>query len=57
METRFFMNYGRLEWLEPEDYFKGDWMYVVSSEPEDDEDTEYDIVRSRDNTEYRYTTI
>lgn len=52
MKAKYFFNYGRLEWLDPRDYYSGDWSYEGS-----DEDFEYDIVFSYSRQEYRYTII
>ena len=47
--------YGRLEFLSREQYLRGPWVYVGSEELPDGR--EIDIVRSRDNAEWRYTLI
>lgn len=41
MRDRYFDNYGKLEWLEPSDYFAGPWTYVgfsITDDVEDDND-------------------
>ena len=55
MKSRWFDEYGRLEWLEPTDYYGQPWSYVRTAEADDGE--QYDIVRNHDNTKYCYTTI
>ena len=53
MKPKYLYGYGRLEWLEPEDYFsQEDWTYEG-----EDEDFEYSIVFSYTRQEYRYTII
>ncbi len=48
--------YGRLEFLPREEYFRGSrWVYVGTEELPDGR--EIDIVRTRDNGEWRYTFI
>ena len=47
--------YGRLEFLSRDEYFRGSWEYVASEELPSGK--EIDIVRSRDNTDWRYTVI
>ena len=54
--SKYFSGYGRLAPLSREAYFAGDWEYVCSSVAFDD-DVEYDIVRSYDNSDWRYTSI
>ena len=54
--SKYFSDYGRLAHLSREAYFAGDWEYVCSSVAFDD-DVEYDIVRSYDNSDWRYTSI
>lgn len=54
--SKYFSDYGRLAPLSREAYFAGDWEYVCSSVASDD-DVEYDIVRSYDNSDWRYTSI
>ena len=49
-------NYGRLEFLSRAEYFRGGWVYVCSEELDEDGEL-YDIVRTRDNGEWRYTVI
>ena len=46
--------YGELEWLEPEDYYKGPWTYVCSSYISEGD---YDLVRNKTTMEMRYTNI
>lgn len=53
-KKRYFSEFGSLEWLPREDYFKGNWRYV-GSEYDDYDDESYDIVEK--NMEYRYTQI
>ena len=48
--------YGRLLPLSREEYLKGDWCYVTS-EDLDGDGAEWDIVRSHDNADWRYTLI
>ena len=48
--------FGRLAPLAREDYFRGYWEYVAS-EYLDDDGVFYDIVRSPDNADWRYTLI
>ena len=48
--------YGRLEFLSREEYFRGSWEYVASEELDED-GILYDIVRSHDNADWRYTLI
>lgn len=45
----------KLEWLEPEQFFAGAWVYVCGLTGTDGE--RYDIVRSVDGTDMRYTTV
>lgn len=47
MKTRYFENYGKLSWLEPEEFWDDKWLIVEIT------DDDYDIV-VKDN-EYRYT--
>ena len=48
--------YGRLEYLSREEYFRGNWEYVTSENLDDDGEL-WDIVRTPDNAEWRYTLI
>lgn len=49
--------YGRLEFLPREEYFRGHrWVYVASEELDED-GVLYDIVRTQDGGEWRYTLI
>ena len=48
--------YGRLEYLSREDYFRENWEYVTSEDLDDDGEL-WDIVRTPDNAEWRYTLI
>ena len=48
--------YGRLEFLSRAEYFRGSWVYVASEELDED-GVLYDIVRTRDNSDWRYTLI
>lgn len=52
--TKWSEAYGRLEYLPAPEYFRGDWEYVAS-EDLDDDGIYWDIVRSGDNTDWRYT--
>ena len=47
--------YGRLEFLPRRDYFRGSWRYVASEDLPDGRTI--DIVRSEDNSDWRYTFI
>jgi len=49
-------SYGRLAYLSREEYFRGSWEYVASEELDED-GVLYDIVRSHDNADWRYTLI
>ena len=49
----YFDEYGKLEWLDPDDYYSGHWDYVGYADGSDG--TEYDIVRNEYDMEYRYT--
>lgn len=48
--------YGRLEFLSREEYIRGGWEYVASEELDDNGEL-YDIVRTHDNADWRYTVI
>lgn len=48
--------YGRLEFLSREEYFRGSWQYVASEELDED-GIFYDIVRTPDGGDWRYTII
>ena len=48
--------YGLLEFLSREEYFRGNWRYVTSEELDED-GILYDIVRTDDNSDWRYTLI
>lgn len=48
--------YGALRPLSREEYLTGDWRYVAS-EDLDGDGAEWDIVRSPDNADWRYTLI
>lgn len=54
--TKWSEFYGRLTYLSREEYFRGDWEYVISEELDED-GILYDIVRSHDNADWRYTLI
>ena len=54
--SKYFGEYGRLDFLSREAYFAGDWSYVCSYVAYDD-DVEYDIVRNHDGSDWRYTSI
>ena len=51
----YFEHYGRLEWLEPAEYYAGPWLYHRTTTGPDDVD--YDIVISCDGRELRYTHV
>lgn len=51
----YFEDYGELDWLEPEEYFAGNWKYRGTAEGDDEE--QYDIVMSGDSMEFRYTIV
>ena len=51
----YFEDYGRLEWLEPAEYFAEPWRYHRTATGANGVD--YDIVAHRDSGEYRYTSI
>ena len=51
----YFSGYGSLAFLPVRAYFSGDWEYVGYAYAPDGQ--EWDIVRTPDNTEYRYTKI
>ena len=48
--------FGRLEYLPREEYLRGPWVYVGSEDLDGDGD-QWDIVRTRDNSDWRYTLI
>ena len=48
--------FGCLEFLSRDEYFRGSWDYVASEELDED-GILYDIVRSHDNSDWRYTLI
>ena len=54
--SKYSIEFGRLEYLSRREYTRGDWVYVASEELDDD-GVLYDIVRSADNTDWRYTQI
>lgn len=54
--TKYSSEFGTLAFLSRRDYFRGDWEYVASEELDGD-GVLYDIVRSADNTDWRYTRI
>ena len=54
-EQMNFEGYGRLEWLNPDDYYKGRWDYIGYATGADG--SEYDIVRNEYDMEYRYTHV
>lgn len=54
--SKYSVEFGRLEYLSRREYMRGDWEYVASEELDGD-DILYDIVRSADNTDWRYTQI
>lgn len=53
---KYSVEFGRLQYLSRRDYMRGNWVYVASEELDDD-GIFYDIVRSEDNTDWRYTQI
>lgn len=55
METKTFDDFGELEFLEPETYYKEGWTYAFTAKALED-DLDYDIVRM-DFEGYRYTII
>ena len=54
--AKYSVEFGRLTYLSREDYFAGDWEYVAS-EDLDGDGAEWDIVRSPNNADWRYTLI
>ena len=54
--AKYSVEYGRLEFLARDEYIRGSWSYVASEELDDD-GVWYDIVRSEDNSDWRYTLI
>lgn len=54
--VKYSVEYGRLEFLSRDEFLRGSWRYVASEELDDD-GIWYDIVRSRDNGDWRYTLI
>ena len=56
MPKKYSIEFGYLAYLSREDYFRGDWDYV-GSEDLDFDGTDWDIVRSGDNSDWRYTKI
>ena len=54
--TKWSEAFGRLEFLPRAEYFRDNWVYVCS-EDLDDDGQEYDIVRTQDGGEWRYTII
>lgn len=61
MRDRYFINYGKLKWIEPKEYYSGPWKYVgfsVTDDVEDEnDDGQYDLVRHTRTSEMRYTII
>lgn len=55
MSTRWSEGFGRLEFLPRDEYLRDDWCYVCTEELDDGQ--EYDIVRNRDGSDWRYTII
>jgi hypothetical protein len=56
MESRYFKDYGDLEWIEAEYFYKDGWgIYETSAEADDGE--LYTIVISSDKTKLCYTAI
>lgn len=52
----YFENYGKLDWLEPTEYYASNWNYLCTAQGEDGEN--YDIVVKWDYPyETRYTNI
>lgn len=54
--TKWSEEFGRLEYLSRDEYFRGPWEYV-GSEDLDDDGGLWDIVRTKDNSDWRYTLI
>lgn len=54
-ESIYFTDYGTLEWLDTDDYYKGRWIYVGYATGSDG--TEYDLVRNEYDMEMRYTHV
>lgn len=55
MEEKYFEEIGYLEYIEPEEFYAGDWTPVEQAE--DEEGTVWDIVYSLRDQEYRYGAI
>jgi len=53
MAEKTFEGFGKLEWLEPKEFWEGPWKPVCRAKDEEGEG--YDIVT--DGKEYRYSTI
>lgn len=53
---KYSVEFGYLHYLSREDYFRGSWVYV-GSEDLDDDGGSWDIVRTYDNSDWRYTQI
>lgn len=54
-ESLYFSDYGKLEWLDPDDYYTGRWVYVGYAEGSDGET--YDLIRHEYEMEMRYTHV
>jgi len=62
MKSIYVANYGKLEWLDPAEYYEGDWQYECTDLEEIDGEwfgTGYDVVSTGYGSyvEYRYTTV
>lgn len=56
MKNRYFKDYGELEWIEAENFYKDGWgIYEASAEADDGE--VYTIVISSDKTKLCYTIV
>lgn len=53
MEKKWFRGYGFLDWLDPEDYYADNWIYLHYAYDASEE--RYDIVEL--DGDYRYTRI
>ena len=52
---KYFFDYGYIEWLEPEEYYAGNWKYMRTKMDADDE--EYDLVINPETDEWRCTHV
>ena len=55
MEEREFEYYGKLDWLEPEEYYSAPWNYLEAAEADDGE--VYAVVMHNQTGEWRYTIV